>query len=103
MSHSTPEAEIVAADTAIRTLGIPAMDLWDVVFNKHVPVEFLEDNESTIAVINSGKNPTMRHLQRTHDVSVKWLSDTFKSYKPRLSLINCDTKDQSADIFFEGI
>ena len=27
VSHSTPEAGIVAADTAIRTLGIPAMDL----------------------------------------------------------------------------
>ena len=82
-----------------RTLGIPAMDLWDVVLDNTVPVDFLEDNESTIAVINSGRNPTMRHLQRTHDVSVKWLSDTFRFLKPRLSLINCDTVDQSADIF----
>ena len=41
----------------------------------------------------------MRHLQRTHDVSVKWLSDSFRSLHPRLTLINCDTKDQSADIF----
>ena len=73
MSHSTPEAEIVAAETAMRTLGIPAMDLWDFVMNGSLPVEFMEDNESTIAVIKSGKNPTMRHLQRTHDVSVKWL------------------------------
>ena len=70
MSHSTPEAEIVAADTAIRTLGIPAIDLWDVVFDKTTPVEFLEDSESIIVVINSGKNPTMRHLQCTHDVSI---------------------------------
>ena len=30
VSHSTPEAEIVAADTALRTLGIPALSLWKV-------------------------------------------------------------------------
>ena len=29
VSHSTPEAEIVAADAALRTLGFPGMDLWD--------------------------------------------------------------------------
>ena len=37
VSHSTPEAEIVAADIAIRTLGIPAMDLWDVVLDSGLP------------------------------------------------------------------
>ena len=30
-SHSTPEAEIVAADVAIRTIGLPALQLWDIV------------------------------------------------------------------------
>ena len=32
-SHSTPEAEIVAADTALRTIGIPALELWSIVLN----------------------------------------------------------------------
>ena len=61
VSHSTPEAEIVAADAGLRTLGFPGMDLWDRVLakireGKPVPVEFMEDTESTIDVINSGKN-----------------------------------------------
>ena len=30
VSHSTPEAEIVAADTALRTLCIPAISRWKV-------------------------------------------------------------------------
>ena len=30
VSHSIPEAEIVAADTALRTLGIPPISLWKV-------------------------------------------------------------------------
>ena len=104
VSHSTPEAEIIAADTALRTLGLPGMDLWDKVMKKllnekAMPVKFMEDNESTISIIESGKNHTMRHIQRTHDVSVKWLSETFKKLKKRLRLVNCDTNEQSADIF----
>lgn len=31
MSHSTPEAEIVAADHAIRTIGLPALQLWETI------------------------------------------------------------------------
>ena len=46
------------------------MDLVDTVLeevlkSKPVPVEFMEDNESTVAIIKSGKKPTMRHIQRT--------------------------------------
>ena len=80
------------------------MELWDkvledVVKSKPIPVEFMEDNESTIQVIKTGKNPTMRHIGRTHDVSVKWLHDQFLSKKHRLRLVNCDTEEQSADVF----
>ena len=30
VSHSTPEAEIVAADVTLRTMGLPALSIWDV-------------------------------------------------------------------------
>eukprot|EP00969_Alexandrium_andersonii_P013043 568927-Alexandrium_andersonii.AAC.1 len=29
VSHSTPEAEIVALDTVVRTMALPARDLWE--------------------------------------------------------------------------
>ena len=28
VSHSTPEAEIVAADVTLRTMGLPALSIW---------------------------------------------------------------------------
>eukprot|EP00972_Heterocapsa_arctica_P047466 6999854-Heterocapsa_arctica.AAC.1 len=34
-----------------------------------------------IRVVETGRNPTMRHLQRTHGVSVAWLHETFKKNK----------------------
>ena len=34
VSHSTPEAEIVAADHAIRTEGLPALQLWEILLER---------------------------------------------------------------------
>eukprot|EP00971_Amphidinium_carterae_P254284 5048029-Amphidinium_carterae.1 len=50
-----------------------------------------------IAVLKSGRNPTMRHLGRTHRVSEAWLHEVFLSGK--MILNKCDTSDQAADIF----
>ena len=44
VSHSTPEAEIVAADFAIRTIGIPALTLWSTLLQKDVCRQFHEDS-----------------------------------------------------------
>ncbi len=55
VSHSTPEAEIVAADLAIRTEGLPALDLWSTLLkNPDLTVHFAEDNQACIQVINTG-------------------------------------------------
>jgi len=103
VSHSTPEAEIVAADTAIRTVGIPAMQLWDVILHTHkrkLQATFKEDNEAAIKVMSSGRNPTMRHMQRTHGLDLAWLCERFD--KGDYNLTYCPTRSMSADIFTKG-
>ena len=103
-SHSTPEAELVAADFGIRHLGIPCLDIWEKVLGRPIVVELMEDNETAQTVIKSCKNPTMRYMQRTHDLSIKWLHELFHGSMPkglskRFSMFNCPTEEQSADIF----
>ena len=73
VSHSTPEAELVAADYGLRTDGLLALSLWRVLFPHQPPLLFHEDNQAMIRVVSIGKNPTMRYLARTHRVSVAWL------------------------------
>ena len=68
VSHSTPEAEIVAATWVLRREGLPTLDLWDILAGKGRKVVFHDDNESMIKVCRTGKNPTMRRLLRTHGV-----------------------------------
>ena len=78
VSHSTPEAEIVAADTAMFKEGIPSLDLWSVLTGEPTPtLYFHEDNETMIRIMQTGRNPTMRHLNRTHGVDVSAMKEQF--------------------------
>jgi hypothetical protein len=97
VSHSTPEAEIVAADHGLRTVGIPAMDLWDVLLQRDVVLVVHDDNSAMIQVCRTGKNPTMRHLGRIHRVSAQWLHERFKD--PCYHLVYEETNSMRADVF----
>ena len=78
MSHSTPEAEIVSANAAVRMVGLPALDLWEVLLRKdRVPIDLMEDNDACIKIMRSGKNPSMKHISRTHGVQLSWLHEVF--------------------------
>ncbi len=100
VSHSTPEAEIVAADLSVRTIGVPSLSLWDKLFDQDVVCLFHEDNAAMIQVCKTGKNPTMRHMGRTHRVDVLWLHERFK--EPWLHLFYTESKMMRADIFTKG-
>ena len=96
VSHSTPEAEIVAADFALRTMGVPVVDLWRIVAGNEPQIVFHDDNQAMIAVIRSGKNPTMRHIERSHGISIVWMHEMFLlSY---IILIYEITSKMAADI-----
>ena len=97
VSHSTPEAEIVSAAAALRLAGLPTLDLFETVLKRLVYLELMEDNQSTIQIIKTGRNPTMRHISRTHGVNVAWLHDCYVTNK--FGMIYQKTDGQSADIF----
>ena len=100
VSHSTPEAEIVSADTAVRTIGLPALDLWDVLSSSKGNLCLCEDNQAMISVVRSGRNPTMRYLERTHGVSVAWLQEIFQA--DHFALVYEITGKMAADIYTKG-
>ena len=77
-SHSTPEAEIVAADEGLRSEGYPAVELWKVILDRVPVLKLYEDNESTQLILKSGKFPRMRHVKRVHAVSISSLHNDLK-------------------------
>ena len=87
----------MAADDVVRTLGIPALDMWEVVFNRKLSIKFHEDNQACLHVIRTGRNPTMRHITRTHGVNTAWLHERVRADTIQPAYI--ESQHQVADIF----
>jgi hypothetical protein len=101
VSSSTPEAESVSGHYAYKNMLILALELWVVVLPKGFQAVFHEDNQAMIRVIQTGKNPTMRHLGRVHRISIRWLHERLgcQETKDNVELRYEDTARMAADIY----
>ena len=61
----------------------------------------IEDNEAVIKMIIKGRNPTMRHVSKTHRVALDWLFDRI-NLDSKTQIRYNDTKHQLADILTKG-
>jgi hypothetical protein len=81
----------------MRTVGVPALDLWETVLGRKVVLEFHEDNETTILAMRNGYSPALRHIKRTHGVCLRWLCERFSGEGFKLYYER--SARQAADIF----
>ena len=56
-----------------------------------------EDHTVCVQVVTTGNNPTMRHVERAHNVSVKWLHEQHQRGVYKME--RADASVQAADIF----
>ena len=78
VSLSTTEAELMAGALALKSAGFPVIIIMQILTaasnlrgNAATVLHFHVDNQAMAAVIRSGRNPTMRHLSRTHGISFR--------------------------------
>ena len=76
---------MVSMDHALRHCGLPCLQLWHALLPHKPGLIVHEDNQAMIRVVETGKNPTMRYLGRTHGVSIAWLHETFKGVDLKLA------------------
>ena len=86
-------------DFAMRTVGLPSIGLWEVLLPHKHSLIVHDDNSAMIRVVETGWNPTMRYLHRTHRVSVAWLHEQLEPGRDGIELIYEDTNRMAADIF----
>ena len=96
-SLSTPEAEVVAANFAMKNYGVPCLDLWEHLLGRSVVVPFHEDNSTAISAMRHGYSPNLRHVKRTHGVCIRWLSHQFR--RESWQLLYERSALQAADVF----
>ena len=74
VSHSTPEAEMIAAAFALRVEGLPFMEFWDIILRSlglnPIQLDFAEDNEAMIKICRNAGSQRLRHTSRTHRVNI---------------------------------
>ena len=75
---------------------MPAITLWQQLGGTDPNFVFYDDNQTMIGVIRTGKNPTMRHLERTHGISIGWMHSIFQ--EGYVSLAYEVTAKMAADI-----
>ncbi len=97
VSHSTVEAEIVATDHAMRSSGLPALQLGERLLNRQLFIHVYQDSQAADLIMTTGRAPTLRHIKRTHNVSVAWIHERVASYD--IQLHDCTSAVMAADIF----
>ena len=101
ISQSTTEAELVAASHALRSSGLPLLNLFDTMCpqEKGDPARLvhLVDNQAMISVVRTGRNPTMRHLGRVHGVCIGFMHEQFDS--TRIAMPYIPTSHMAAGIY----
>ena len=100
-SHSTPEAEIVAADAALRTESLPAIPLWEHLLKRRVLAVFKEYNEAVINICKAGGSMRLQHMNRTHRIDASLVAEQFgdpENVDKPCCLEYTHSEDQLADI-----
>ena len=65
VSHSTTEAELIAAEYALRADGLPVPSLRKYVLGHDMQLEFAEGHEAMIQDCTSNQMAALRHASRT--------------------------------------
>ena len=55
-----------------------------------------QDNQSTSRIAWTGKAPTLRHIGRTHCVSVRWINQVVRTI---VAIGDCNSDVMAADLF----
>ena len=74
------------------------MDICDLILPKQYKAYFHEDNTALIRVIRTGRNPTMRHLLRTHRVNIASLHEEFYKHEQCIFVYE-NSGTMAADIY----
>ena len=93
---------MVAANLALRQVGLPSQILWDQLLGREVNLQLMEDNTATLQIMLSGKSPNLRHVSRTHGVNLLWVHERVSGRTGPDAAITadyCKTHEMAADIF----
>ena len=85
-----------------RSSLLPLVILWESLLGRVVDSVMHEDNESTIRIIKAGYSQQLRHVQKTHRISISLLHDICVR-DPTVSLVHIESEKQRGDLLTKGL
>ena len=73
------------------------LELWERMLNRELLIDVYQDNQATARIMTTGRAPTLRHITRTHSVSVAWIHERVAS--DDIQLHDCVSAVMAADMF----
>ena len=70
--------------------------IWERLRDRTMSLEVYQDNQATARIMTTGRAPTLRHIKRTHCVSISWLTERVAG--PDNTLHGCISEVKAADI-----
>ena len=102
-ASASAESETAGASKGMRQEGIPVQILMEEMLGKRLVLRCLIDNTQTIQAIKSGYSKRLRHLSRTHRVSIGALHDMATDPDMMIKVEHVPTTEQKADIFTKAL
>jgi hypothetical protein len=97
IARSTPESELASANAAVYGALIPCSELLNKMLGFEVVAQLAEDNSTCEQVLQRGCSPSLRHLARTHKISLAALSESLA--ERQFEIYHCTTQEMKTDPF----
>ena len=75
--------------------------MWEKILARTATIEALEDNEATMQITRTGKNPSLRHISRVNGVSIALLHDLLQ--QNGITAKYQHTGGRKADNFYQDV
>ena len=76
------------------------LSVWDIFLGRTPKLTLYEDNPAAAQIVRTGKSQRLRHVRRTHGISIPALRGWNQTGV--FTLADCHTKAQAADVFTKG-
>ena len=102
-SSSTAEAETINLSSGLRSEGWPLQTLLEACLGLLPWMRLKVDNQQAILAVQRGCSKKLKHLQRTHRVSIGTLHEAITTPESRVVVDYEDTKSHKGDMFTKAL
>jgi hypothetical protein len=93
----------VSLAKGLRESALPLGSLFEAILGLKTPMKIVveQDNAATMQIVSKGRSPALRHLAKTHCVSLAWVAEVCS--EEFILLKHCPTLLQLADSFTKAV